>query len=66
MITCWEKADLLDLLCVVFSRVFVTFLYGFPGQVWYLIVWIPDLCLPHLESNSIQSDDNFLCLAKEV
>ena len=66
MITCWEKADLLDLLCVVFSCVFVTFPYGFPGRVWYLIVLIPDLCLPLLESNSVQSDDNFLCHAKEV
>ena len=25
--------------------VFVTFSYGVLGQVWYLIVWIPDLCL---------------------
>ena len=46
VITCWEKADLLALLCVVFSCVFVTFPYGVPGQVWYLIVSIQDLCLP--------------------
>ena len=39
-------ADLLTLLCVVFSCVLVTFPYGVPGQVWYLIVSIPDLCLP--------------------
>ena len=26
---------------------FVTFLYGVLGQVWYLIVSIPDLCLPY-------------------
>ena len=32
-------------MCVIFSRVFVTFPYGVPGQVWYLIVSIPDLCL---------------------
>ena len=32
-ITCWEKADLLALLCVIFSCVFVTFPYGFLGQV---------------------------------
>ena len=37
--------DLLALLCVVYSCVFVTFPYGVPGQVWYLIVSIPDLCL---------------------
>ena len=45
MVTCWEWADLLALLCVMFSWVFVTFPYGVLGQVWYLIVLIPDLCL---------------------
>ena len=29
-------------LCVMFSCVFVNFLYGVMGQVWYLIVTIPD------------------------
>ena len=28
------------------SLCFVTFPYGVPGQVWYLIVLIPDFCLP--------------------
>ena len=37
---------LLAALCVVFSFVFVTFPYGVEGQVWYLIIAIPDLCLP--------------------
>ena len=46
VITCWKRADLLALLCVVFSCAFVTFPYGVPFQVWYLIVYIPDLCLP--------------------
>ena len=41
--TCWP--DLLALLYVVLSC-FVTFPYGVPGQVWYLIVLIPDICLP--------------------
>ena len=41
----WERADQLALLCVMFSCVFVTFPYGVPGQVWYLIISIPDLCL---------------------
>ena len=36
---------LLALLCVMFSCVFVTFSYGVLGQVWYLIVSIPDFCL---------------------
>ena len=30
---------------VMFSCVFVTFACGVLGQVWYLIVSIPDLCL---------------------
>ena len=42
-VTCWEKADLLALLYVVFSYVFVTVLCGILGQVGYLIVSIPDL-----------------------
>ena len=31
------------LLFVMFNCVTVTFPCGFLGQVWYLIVWIPDL-----------------------
>ena len=45
VVTCWERADLLALLCVTFSCAFVTFPYGVLGHVWYLIVSIPDLCL---------------------
>ena len=29
---------------VMFNCVFITFACGIPGQVWYLIVSIPDLC----------------------
>ena len=39
------KADLLALLYVMFSCVFVTFSYDVLGQVCYFIVPIPDLCL---------------------
>ena len=46
LVTCLERADLLALLHVMFSCIFVTFPYGVLGQVWYLIVSIPDLCLP--------------------
>ena len=46
VVTCWERADLLTVLCVMFPCVFVTFPYGVLGQVWYLIVSIPDLCIP--------------------
>ena len=40
-----KKVDLLALLYVMFSFVFITFTYGVLGQVWFLIVSIPDLCL---------------------
>ena len=36
VVTCWERADLLALVC--------HFSIGILGQVWYLIVLIPDLC----------------------
>ena len=36
--TRWERADLLALLCVMFSCVFVSFPCGIPGQVSNLIV----------------------------
>ena len=42
VVTCWERADLLALLCVVCSCRLVTFPYGVPSQVWYLIVSNPD------------------------
>ena len=42
--TCIYVTDLLALLCVMFSCVFVTFPYGVQGQGWLLIVLIPDLC----------------------
>ena len=46
VVTCWEKADLLALLCIMFSCVFFLQLpICVLGQVWYLIVSIPDLCL---------------------
>ena len=43
--TCWERANPLALLYVMFKCVFVTFSCNSLGQVWYLIVSIPDLCL---------------------
>ena len=42
--TCWERADLLAFLYVMFYCVFVTFPCGILGQVWYLNVSISDLC----------------------
>ena len=46
VVICWERAYLLALLHVMFSCCcFVTFLCGVMGQLWYLIVSIPDICL---------------------
>ena len=43
VVTCWERADLLALICGV--KLWVChFPFGILGQVWYLIVSIPDLC----------------------
>ena len=35
-VTCWERANFLALLYVMFACVFVTFPSGVLGQVWYL------------------------------
>ena len=43
MVTCWERANLLALVCGVLLWV-CHFPIGILGQVWYLIVSIPDLC----------------------
>ena len=48
VVTLRERADLLALGCDVYCD-FVTFPFGILGQVWYLIVSIPDhCCLSHL------------------
>ena len=43
VVTCWGRADLLALVCGVLLWV-CHFPIGILGQVWYLIVSIPDLC----------------------
>ena len=43
VVTYWERADLLALVCNV-KCIFVTFPRGILAQVWYLIVSIPNLC----------------------
>ena len=54
VITCEEGAELLALLYVMFSCVFVTFPHGVLNQVWYLIVSILDLwSLPYF-NNTLQ------------
>ena len=56
LVTCWEKVDLLALVCDVYC-IFVTFPCGILGQVWYQIISFTDLCrLIYLEkSNRYQS-----------
>ena len=57
VVTCWERADLLALLYVMFCFVFVTFPCGILGKVWYLIVSIPDLCLlTYFDQNFMKLD----------
>ena len=61
VVTCWERADLLALVCGVLLRV-CYFPIGILGQVEYLIVLIPNLfTLTYFEyrlyrSSSIDSD----------
>ena len=43
VVICWERADLLALVCDVLLKV-CYFPIGILGQVWYLIASIPDLC----------------------
>ena len=51
MVTCLEGADLLALVCGVLLWV-CHFPIGILGQMWYLIVSIPDLCtLTYCQSN---------------
>ena len=51
VVTCWERADLLALVCGVLLWV-CHFPIGILGQVWYLIVSIPDLCTLTYFANS--------------
>ena len=44
VINCWEMTDLLVLLFVMVSSAFVILSYGVLGQVWYLMVSIPNRC----------------------
>ena len=50
------RANLLALLYMMFSCVFDTFQCGVLGQVWYLIISIPDLCLlPYVFNTGISN-----------
>ena len=43
VVPCWERPGLLALVGDVYC-IFVTFLCGILGQVWYLVVSSPDIC----------------------
>ena len=45
------------LLFVMFNCVFVTFTCGILGQVWYLIVSIPDLCFFLIEGFTVENTE---------
>ena len=45
VVTCWERANLLALVYMMFSCGVVTFSCVVLDQVWHLIASIPDLCL---------------------
>ena len=55
VVTCWETADLLALICGVLLWV-CHFSIGNLGQVWYLIVSISDLCTLTYLHLSISND----------
>ena len=61
VITCWERADLLAFLCLMFPCVLVCL-----GQVWYLIISIPDLVFPMHPILNENSESNLVRPAKEV
>ena len=48
VVTCWERVDLLALLCVMFYCVFVTFPCGVIDYAWCLMASISDLYLLYI------------------
>ena len=55
VVTCWERADLLALVCDVYLC-FCHFPIGILDQVWYFIVSIPDFCCLLLLETADPSD----------
>ena len=62
VVTCWERADLLALLCDVklCFCVFVVNHCGILGQVWYLIVLNTDFCHLSYSKSNILGSKHFL------
>ena len=60
VVTCWERADLLAFFYEMSSCVFATFSFVVLGQVWYLIVSIPDICLlPYFVYKCMEDENIF-------
>ena len=61
VVTCWERADLLALVCGGLLWV-CHFHIDILGQLWYLIVSIPDLCTHTYFSkdNNSKNKNNFV------
>ena len=67
--TCWERDDLLVLVCGVCH-----FPIGILGQVWYSIVSIPDLCIltyfhkepSHLDFHCLQMYDRISLMSEST
>ena len=62
MVTFGERADLLALVGDVYC-VFVSFPCGIMGQVWYLIVSFPDLCLLSYFDNVLDTHSTICYIA---
>ena len=45
VVTCWDRAGLSALLCVICTCVLSLSHHSVPDQVWNLILSIPDLCI---------------------
>ena len=76
VVACLERVDLLALVGDVYY-IFVTFPCGIQGQVWYLIVSFPDLCLlsyfgvskmarSSSKMNELRDIDSIGCIARNI
>ena len=66
VISCWERAGILALLYVKLSCVFVTFSCGVLGQVWYLIVLIPDICLITYFGTKFMLSEDLIVIERDI
>ena len=65
VVPCWVRPDRLALVCGVQLRV-CHFPIGIQGQVWYLIVSIPDICTITYFNNTLLKDKDYVSLIKNT